>query len=140
MGRGSFRLLPGKFWGRKSTAILIPLQVILLLLITALLVGWFAHMQRRNHRSWDAVVDRMSPESRMQWSLSPGACAETVAAIWMKNPRAAFRDSGVLLEMADYAERNAASCDLARLQAVRTAALQLRTASARVMVRRIWFR
>lgn len=58
----------------------------------------------------------------------------------MKNPRAAFRDSGVLLEMADYAERNAVSCDSARLEAVRMAAVQLRMASTRVMIRRIWFR
>ena len=136
MGRGSFRLLPGKFWGRKSTAILIPLQVILLLLITALLVLWFAQMQRRALRSWDGIVARLSPESRTQWNSSRGARAETVGAFWMRNPRAAFRDSGVLLEMADYAERNAVSCDLARLEAVRIAAFELRTAATRMMMRK----
>ena len=82
----------------------------------------------------------MSPESRMQWNSSAGARAETVGAIWMRDPRAAFRDSGVLLEMADYAERNAVSCDSARLEAVRTAALELRVAATRVMIRRIWSR
>lgn len=54
----------------------------------------------------------------------------------MKNPRTAFRDSGVLLEMADYAERNAVSCDLARLEAVRIAAFELRTAATRMMMRK----
>lgn len=82
----------------------------------------------------------MSQEGRARWTGSPAALTEALGAIWMENPRAAFRDSGVLLEMADYAERNAVSCDAARLHEVRTAALQLRTTATHAMMRWIWFR
>jgi hypothetical protein len=58
----------------------------------------------------------------------------------MKNPRAAFRDSGVLLEMADYAERNALTYDSARMEMVRAAGLELRAAATRAMIRQISIR
>jgi hypothetical protein len=104
------------------------------------MVSWFAQMHRRGSRSWEAMVARMSPECRLQWAAPPSARAETIGAIWMKNPRAAFRDSGVLLEMADYAERNALTYDSARMEMVRAAGLELRAAATRAMIREISIR
>ena len=45
-----------------------------------------------------------------------------------------------MLEMMDYAERNALSYDSARMEAVRAAAFELRAAATRAMIRRISFR
>lgn len=81
----------------------------------------------------------MSPECRRQSNASYSR-AEVIGAIWMKDPRAAFRDSGVLLEMADYAERNAHSFDSSRMQAIRTAALELRTTSTHRLIKQIFIR
>ena len=104
------------------------------------MVSWLAQMHRRNSRSWEGMLARMSAECRLQWSAAPSARAEALDAIWMKDPRAAFRESGVLLEMADYAERNALACDQARMEMVRAAGLELRAAATRAMIRRISFR
>ena len=83
---------------------------------------------------------RMSPECRSAWTATSSAQAEALNSIWMKTPRAAFRDAGALMEIADYTERNALNFDSARVQFVRTAALQLRLASTGAMIRRISFR
>ncbi|WP_162601922.1 hypothetical protein [Occallatibacter savannae] len=93
-------------------------------------------MRQRSARSWEMIVAGLSAEARVQWSSTPAARAEALAAIWMSRPETAFRDSGVLLEMADYAERNAVSRDAARLEEVRTAALRLRTAAMGAMMQR----
>jgi hypothetical protein len=104
------------------------------------MVSWLAQMHRRNSRSWEGMLARMSTECRLQWSATPSAGAEALGAIWTEDPRAAFRDSGVLLEMTDYAERNALSYDSARMEAARTAAFELRAAATRAMIRRISLR
>jgi hypothetical protein len=104
------------------------------------MVSWLAQMHRRNSRSWEAIVALMSPGCRLQWGAPPSNRAEALGAIWMNDPRAAFRDSGVLLEMADYAERNALAYDQARMEQVRAAGLQLRAAATRAMIGRISFR
>jgi len=48
----------------------------------------------------------------------------------------AFRDAGVLMEMADYEERNAPGADSARRQDIRIVALKLRLAAARAIIKR----
>jgi len=48
----------------------------------------------------------------------------------------AFRDAGVLMEMADYEERNAPGADSARRQDIRIVALKLRLAAARAIIQR----
>jgi hypothetical protein len=100
----------------------------------------FIEFHQRNRRSWRQIVARMSPQSRLEWNLVSSAQAEVIGASWSRSPRAAFRDSGVLPEMADYAERHALSCDPARMRAVRAAALELRTAATRAMIRQIFTR
>jgi len=109
----------------------------LYLLMTIAMVGSFVQMHRRNHRSWEAIVARMSPECRSAWTAATSAQAEALYSLWMKTPRAAFRDAGVLMEMADYTDRNSPNSDPARVQFARSAALQLRLASAGAMIRRI---
>ena len=104
------------------------------------MANWFAQMHLRNHRSWEAISARMSPECRLAWTTTAPARAEALDAIWIKSPWAAFRDAGLLMEMADYAERNSLSEDSARMQTVRASALQLRLAATGAMIRRISLR
>jgi len=94
----------------------------------------FVQMHSRSHRSWEAIVARMSPEGRLAWSATGSAQVEAPNTI---SPRAAFHDAGVLMEMADFAERNAPGYDAARM---RVAALQLRFAAVGAMVSRASFR
>jgi len=124
--------------GRESTAILIPIQVAIFLLITAVMVNWFVQMHQRNSRSWEAILARMSPACRLAYTSS--APSEALRRHWAQTPRAAFRDAGALMEMAEYAERNLLGEDPAKLQDIRHAALQLRLASTGAMIRRFSLR
>jgi len=101
--------------------------------MTTAMVGSFVQMHRRSHRSWEAIMARMSPECRSAWTAVSTAGA--LNSICTKAPRAAFRDAGVLMEIADYTERNALNFDPARMRFVRAAALKLRLASALAMIR-----
>lgn len=83
---------------------------------------------------------RMSPECRSAWTATSSAQAEALNSVWMKTPRAAFRDAGALMEIADYTERNALNFDPARVDIVRTAALHLRLACTGAMIRQISLR
>ena len=96
------------------------------------MVSSFRQMHLRQRRSWEALVSRMSPECRLAWELS--GQAEEIALMWTRSPHAAFRDAGALMEMADYADRNAPGNHLAQLQPVRMAALQLRFSAASAML------
>jgi hypothetical protein len=100
----------------------------------------FLEMHRRNHRSWPAIIDRMSPDNRPAWSLPTTAQPERPVSISINSPWAAFRDAGVLMEMADYAERNGSSFDPGRLQAIRVTAIQLRFAAAGAIIMHARFR
>jgi hypothetical protein len=104
------------------------------------MVGPAIEMHRRNHRSWPAIVARMSPECRLAWSATASSQPEAVNFLSAKSPWAAFRDAGVMMEMADFAERNAMNLDPVRVQAVRIRAIQLRFAALESMVRRRSFR
>ena len=111
------------------------------MLIAAVLVGTAVENHRRNRRSWQGIVARMSPECKLQWNTAASPIrAEVIGAVWTRNPRAAFRDSGVMLEMADYAERNAASCNSMQMQTVRTAAVKLRTSAGRRLIKQVFTR
>jgi hypothetical protein len=119
----------------KARSILIPLQIILFTLIATAMVGSCIEMHRRNHRSWPAIVGRMSPESRGAWGAAESVQPDPVKFLRAKSPWAAFRDAGVLMEMADYAERHAVHPDPVRVHAVRISAIQLRFAAAGAIIR-----
>jgi len=118
-------------------AILIPLQIALLLFIAATMVFWFAQMHRGSRRSWEEMLACISPECRAACASGTSAEAEVLASIWTMTPRKAFRDAGLLMQMAEYAERNASPYDPARMQHIGSAALRLRIAAAHAMVRRL---
>jgi hypothetical protein len=81
-------------------------------------MGYFrAEMRRRNQRTWPAIVGRLS-NARAQLTGIP---ASRVPSRWD-----VFSDAGVLMEMADYVERNAYHPDVASLAEIRINAAQLR--------------
>jgi hypothetical protein len=104
------------------------------------MVGSSIEMHQRNHRSWPAIVARMSPEGRVAWSAMASSQSAVINFPGAKSPWAAFHDAGVLMEMADYAERNATHFDPLHVQAVRTSAIQLRLAAAGAIIRHARFR
>ncbi len=116
---------------------LIPLQIVLLVLIATVVVWSLVEMHRRQRRSWQEIVVRMSPECRQAWGERSPDRSKGVTAAWIRSPRLAFRDAGVLMEMADYTERNAVTFDPLFLHRFRNTAVRLRLTAARAMVRRI---
>jgi hypothetical protein len=82
----------------------------------------------------------MTPESRVAWGAMASSQPDPVKLLGAKSPWAAFHDAGVLMEMADYAERNAINFDPVRAQAVRISAIQLRFAAAGAIIKHVRFR
>jgi hypothetical protein len=105
------------------------------LLITAVMVNWFIQMHRRSLRSWRDIVARLSPQCSAGYGAIESGQAEAIGGIWVKLPRVALHDAGVLMEMVEYAERNSITVDPVRLQLVRSTALQLRIAATGAMIR-----
>src|SRR5690348_14032252 len=98
------------------------------------MVGSSIEMHRRNHRSWPTIVARMSPECRVAWSATASSQSAAVKFVGAKSAWAALRDDGVLMEMADYEERNAIQPDVVHVQSVRISAIELRFAAAGAII------
>ncbi len=91
------------------------LQIALFVSVAVYLGQWSAGLHRRNARSWDALVARLGLNLREGGSSADLAAemdrhftSEEIAqrALTAQGRRAMFREAGVMLEMADYAERN----------------------------------
>jgi len=103
--------------GREGKIILIPLQIALLALTATFMIYCATDQYRRSHRSWQAIVDRLS------FARDSAASLDSYGAA---SPWTAFRDAGVMMEMADYAERHGREFDTASLETLRSTAIQLR--------------
>lgn len=123
--------------------VLFDLQLAAVVVVTVYLgwSGWLAH--RRNTRSWDSLVARMgrgmvasifaagSPEA-----MKAGAIDEDLRSK-IKSRRglwAVYKGAGVVLEMADYAERSRSSIDPALLDSVRNDAMRSRVLALKALV------
>ena len=82
---------------------------------------------RGNRRSWDAIANRLS------FAWDGRTRLDTYVAA---NPWNAFRDAGVMMEMADYAERHTQEFNSASLDSLRNTAFQLRLESFRAFLTR----
>jgi hypothetical protein len=85
-------------------------------------------MRRRVCRSWQAISIRLSP-----------ACYEITtssASLRPIEPRVSYRDAGVMMECADYAERNAPNLDHVVIAGLRNDALQIRIRTLRLFLTR----
>ena len=114
MGK-SVRTLFAELQVRGPTILDSYLQIALFISIAVYLGQWIAALYRRNARSWDAMVARL----RLNFSKG-GSSADLAAemdryftseeiarrALTAQGRRTMFREAGLMLEMADYAERN----------------------------------
>ena len=92
------------------------------------LVYSWVELRRRNQRSWPAIVSRLSPawNAAGNYIVSPGS-----NKLW-----ALYHDAGVLMELADYAERNDRNLDNRSIQELRGDALRMRFSALKAFVTR----
>jgi hypothetical protein len=114
------------FETRKQT-ILIPLQLGTFTLTLLYLIYSRVEMRRRLCRSWQAIASRLSP-----------TCfhTESTAASLGAMARVRYRDAGVMMEIADYAERNARNLDHILIEELRSDALKIRIGILRTLLLR----
>ena len=119
--------------------LLVLLQIAIVSALLIFLGKWRSSMRRRNLQSWDGLLSQL----RSDWSardlsdqfLWKEGLAATTDDIWerLDGPRglwAIFQNARILLEMADYANRNTApgdaQIDPMALEALRSDAMQIR--------------
>jgi hypothetical protein len=117
--------------GRESKAILIPLQLAAFVLTAFYMFHRWSELRRRNRRSWQEIVSRLSPAS---------ACLRTDEPIDTADLWTVFRDAGVMMELADYAQRHGQDFEASSIQELRMTALFLRISAVRALVGRISLR
>jgi hypothetical protein len=115
--------------------ILIALQVLLLAALVTWLIRWRANVRRRNAQTWETLLARLRPDwsarelsSNFLWKEGVNATPDD-AWTRMEGPRglwAMFQNSGVMLEMADFAARNNPEIDRLLLETLRSDAMQIR--------------
>jgi hypothetical protein len=116
-GCGDLVLLCNEISGRERKTILIPVQIFAFAFIASYLIFVAAELHRRNHRSWQAIVECLSPglgDTDGRWTR--------------------FRDAGVMMQMTDFAERNG-FIDATYLREFRSAALGIRFAALKALIR-----
>lgn len=119
---------------------LLPLlQIAIVSALLVYFVNWRKNMRRRNSQSWDSLIGQL----RSDWSardlgeqfLWKEGLSATTEDVWqrLEGPRglwAIFQNSRVMLEMADYANRNSIPgtepIDPMVLESLRSDAMQIR--------------
>jgi hypothetical protein len=123
------------------------LQIVAIAPVALYLARWRAGMRRRNAQNWDSLVARLQPD----WSarelsahfLSKEGLNTTPEETWermhgIRGIRAIDHNAGVMLELADYANRNIElndSIDQVILETLRGDAMQIRAEALRVLAR-----
>ena len=135
-GWGELVRLPRVDSGTGKQAILIPLQLAAFSLTAFYMFRRWSELHARNRRSWDEIVGRLSPAWKCADLLQPGDTAPLAAArLWT-----VFRDAGVMMELADYAQCHARDFDTNSVQDLRFTALSLRLTVLRALASRISLR
>jgi len=120
--------------GTGKQVILFPLQLAAFSLMALFMFRRWSELHARNRRSWDEIVSRLSPAWKCADLLQPGDTTLLAAArLWT-----VFRDAGVMMELADYADRDGR--DSGSVQELRFTALSLRFAALRALASRISLR
>ena len=115
---GELVLLRAELRGRERTAILIPIQIFVYALTAGYLIYVATELHHRNERSWQAIVSRLSADP-----------CET------DRPLPLCRNSGLMMQMADYVERNAQGFERTSLDEFRSNGLALRLMALRNLIK-----
>lgn len=83
-------------------------------------------MRRRLRHSWQVIFCRLSPA----WN----GAATTAPTLRLTNPWVLYRDAGVIMEIADYADQNGRNVDHRLIAELRSDALQLRTTALKTFL------
>lgn len=114
---------------------LLLLQFGALPIVVVYLARWYRRNRHRNAQSWDSLLARLRPEWSAREVSSRFLWGETIDATpddaWqrMEGPKGLwvmFQNAGVLIEMADYATRNASGVDPVLVATLRSDAMQIR--------------
>jgi hypothetical protein len=120
------------FTDEKEESILSPLHSVVLALVTTYMGYSVAEQYRRSHRSWQAIVSRLS----FKWETGTPLHANNLSSTTWVHPWTAFRDAGVMMEMVDYMERNSSQVDTVRPDTLRVVAIRMRFESLKALTRR----
>jgi hypothetical protein len=136
VGEGEPVRLPATNSGTGKQAILIPLQLAAFTLTAFYIVYRWSELRRRNQRSWQQIVSRLSHAWNGAGSLEPGdRTLFSADGLW-----AVYRDAGVMMELADYACRHGRDFDVSSVEDLRFTALSLRFTVLKALTRRISLR
>lgn len=115
---------------------ILPLLQIAAIAVVALYLGrWRGGHHRRNSQSWDSLLARLRPDwsarevcDHFLWKEGLDATPEDA---WrrMEGPKGLwvmYQNARVMLEMADYADKNSAGVDRLLLETLRSDAMQIR--------------
>jgi hypothetical protein len=106
--------------------------------LTALAVGfqrWRSSAKRRNKQTWGSLLARLRPDWNSRELSDPSLWAQKLKATpeekWnrIRGARglcAMYQNAGVMLEMADFADRNSDTVDREMLETLRSDAMQIR--------------
>jgi hypothetical protein len=127
---------PKEIPGRESKIILIPLQIGGFALTAFYMSYRWSELRRRNRRSWQQIVSRLSPGWNGTSPVEPGDNSPLSGTnLWT-----VYRDTGVIMELADYAQCHGRDFDVSSVRELRFTALSLRFEVLRALARRISLR
>jgi hypothetical protein len=110
---------------------LYPLFQIAACTMVAIYLGYCrSRLHERSMRSWDQIVGRLDP----RWAEWKSAGTSVTS---LNGLRALHNSAGVLMEMADYAERNCSAIDPKLLATLRNDAIEIRIHSLKALVRTV---
>ena len=115
---------------------MLPFLPVSLIAISGFYLGhWYSRVRKRNAQSWESLLARLRPDWSARelgdHSLWQEALNATPEDAWMRmeGPRgmwAMYENAQVMMEMADYAARNADNVDRLLLENLRSDAMQIR--------------
>jgi hypothetical protein len=122
--------------GTGNQAILIPLQLAAFSLTAFYMFRRWSELRTRNQRSWQQIVSRLSPAWKGAEPFEPYDSAPLATArLWT-----VYRDAGVMMELAEYAQCHGRDFDASSIQDLRFAALSLRFTVLSALATRISLR
>ena len=110
---------------------LYPLLQIAACTMVAIYLGYSrTRLLERNMRSWDQIVGSLDP----RWAAGNSVGTSVTS---LNDLRALHNSAGVLIEMADYADRNCNAIDPKLLATLRNDAIQIRIHSLKSLLRTV---
>jgi len=127
---------------KETEMLLAQMQSVFATFAAVSLVYWLASHHRRNARTWESLVARLEPARNNVCAASIHEGAEDAPLLVQKRDglRKMHRQAGVMVEMADYAERNGSAMSQVMIDALREDAIHVRLETAKALAKAHWAR